>query len=193
MIYLETELAEFYLRYCKRYKGACIKLARRLVFIVFLLESGSLKQHLTETFDFGLLPEIAWKLLVSWFGVVDGQSPIERTVILQGLYVKSLKVEVYLTEVKLNVYGKDKKDEVKATFSQTEKLRERKTVRLSHYFFIFYICRKCNRVRDKSIERRCGQGSESVGRLLWQFLGKFGQVRRHASGSRRLFRPSKII
>ncbi|XP_065845344.1 ubiquitin carboxyl-terminal hydrolase 15-like [Oscarella lobularis] len=88
-----------------------------------LTESGSLKQHLTETFDFVLLSEIAWKHLVSWFGVVDGQSPIERTVIQQGLYVKSLKVEVYLTEVKLNVYGRDKKDEVKATFSRAEKLR----------------------------------------------------------------------
>ncbi|XP_065845579.1 ubiquitin carboxyl-terminal hydrolase 15-like isoform X2 [Oscarella lobularis] len=88
-----------------------------------LTESGSLKQHLTETFDFVLLSEIAWKHLVSWFGVVDGQSPVERTVIQQGLYVKSLKVEVYLTEVKLNVYGRDKKDEVKATFSRAEKLR----------------------------------------------------------------------
>ena len=101
------------------------------------LESGSLKQHLTETFDFALLPEIAWKHLVSWFGIVDGQSPIERTVIQQGLYVKSLKVEVYLTEVKLNVYGKDKKDEVKATFSRAEKLRERKRWRSNRYFFSY--------------------------------------------------------
>ena len=147
---------------------------------------------MTETFDFVLLSEIAWKHLVSWFGVVDGQSPVERTVIQQGLYVKSLKVEVYLTEVKLNVYGRDKKDEVKATFSRAEKLRERKTVESqSIYFFIFYICRKCDRVREKSAGRRLGQGSESVEPLHEQFLGKIGQVRGHASGSRHLFRPSK--
>ena len=146
---------------------------------------------MTETFDFVLLSEIAWKHLVSWFGVVDGQSPVERTVIMQVLYVKSLKVEVYLTEVKLNVYGRDKKDEVKATFSRAEKLRERKTV--SQYFFIFYIYRKCDRVREKSVGRRSGQGSESVEPLHEQFLGEIGQVRGHTSGLRHLFRPSKNL
>uniref|UniRef100_A0A671RFB3 ubiquitinyl hydrolase 1 n=1 Tax=Sinocyclocheilus anshuiensis TaxID=1608454 RepID=A0A671RFB3_9TELE len=41
------------------------------------------------------------KVFSSWYGLREGQQPIARKVVEQGMFVKHCKVEVYLTELKL--------------------------------------------------------------------------------------------
>ncbi|XP_053261860.1 ubiquitin carboxyl-terminal hydrolase 15 isoform X3 [Podarcis raffonei] len=69
-----------------------------------LLKDGdcqSLKEHLIDELDYILLPTEGWNKLVSWYTLMDGQEPIARKVVEQGMFVKHCKVEVYLTELKL--------------------------------------------------------------------------------------------
>jgi ubiquitin carboxyl-terminal hydrolase 4/11/15 len=69
-----------------------------------LFKEGSkeqLKDHLIDELDYVLLPREAWDKLVSWYDVVEGQVPIARQVIEQGMFVKHCKVEVYLMDLKL--------------------------------------------------------------------------------------------
>ncbi|XP_043944219.1 ubiquitin carboxyl-terminal hydrolase 15 isoform X2 [Protopterus annectens] len=61
----------------------------------------SLKEHLIDELDYILVPTEGWNKLVSWYGLMDGQDPIARKVVEQGMFVKHCKVEVYLTELKL--------------------------------------------------------------------------------------------
>ncbi|XP_070611712.1 ubiquitin carboxyl-terminal hydrolase 15 isoform X12 [Erythrolamprus reginae] len=69
-----------------------------------LLKDGdcqSLKEHLIDELDYILLPTEGWNKLVSWYTLLEGQEPIARKVVEQGMFVKHCKVEVYLTELKL--------------------------------------------------------------------------------------------
>ncbi|XP_023591897.1 ubiquitin carboxyl-terminal hydrolase 15 isoform X11 [Trichechus manatus latirostris] len=69
-----------------------------------LLKGGdaqSLKEHLIDELDYILLPTEGWNKLVSWYTLMEGQEPIARKVVEQGMFVKHCKVEVYLTELKL--------------------------------------------------------------------------------------------
>ncbi|KAH6929254.1 hypothetical protein HPB50_025374 [Hyalomma asiaticum] len=63
--------------------------------------SGETKDHLIDDLDFLLLPQEAWEKMVSWYGLMPGQSPLPRKVIEIGLFVKNCKVEVYPVEFKL--------------------------------------------------------------------------------------------
>uniref|UniRef100_A0A3Q2CBG1 Ubiquitin carboxyl-terminal hydrolase n=1 Tax=Cyprinodon variegatus TaxID=28743 RepID=A0A3Q2CBG1_CYPVA len=69
-----------------------------------LLKDGdvlAIKEHLIDELDYILVPTEGWNKLVSWYGVTEGQEPIARKVVEQGMFVKHCKVEVYLTELKL--------------------------------------------------------------------------------------------
>lgn len=56
---------------------------------------------MTEEVNYDLLPLAAWNDLLKWYGMVEGSLPIARIVQEHGRYVKDLKVEVYLTKLKL--------------------------------------------------------------------------------------------
>lgn len=44
------------------------------------LDSYRLKERLVENEDFVLVPAEAWHKLLAWYGMVDGQPPLERKV-----------------------------------------------------------------------------------------------------------------
>ncbi|KAI4895767.1 hypothetical protein NFI96_024069, partial [Prochilodus magdalenae] len=64
-------------------------------------DSYSIKDHLFDTLDYFLLPTEGWFKLISWYGLAEGQKSIARKVIVEGMFVKHCKVEVYLTELNL--------------------------------------------------------------------------------------------
>uniref|UniRef100_T1IWA2 Ubiquitin carboxyl-terminal hydrolase n=1 Tax=Strigamia maritima TaxID=126957 RepID=T1IWA2_STRMM len=64
-------------------------------------EVVEIRDHLIDELDYVLLPDEVWNLLVSWYGLVEGQEPIPRIVVEYGMFVKHCKVEVYLMEFKL--------------------------------------------------------------------------------------------
>lgn len=68
-----------------------------------LLKEGKeeLKDHLIDELDYILLPKEGWEKIVESYGITEGQPPIKRKVIEQGMFVKHCKVEVYLMDVKL--------------------------------------------------------------------------------------------
>ncbi|KAG1926570.1 ubiquitin carboxyl-terminal hydrolase 15-like isoform X1 [Pimephales promelas] len=69
-----------------------------------LLKDGDalgIREHLIDELDYILLPADGWSRLVSWYDLMEGQEPIARKVVEQGMFVKHCKVEVYLTELKL--------------------------------------------------------------------------------------------
>ncbi|XP_014678376.1 PREDICTED: ubiquitin carboxyl-terminal hydrolase 4-like [Priapulus caudatus] len=68
---------------------------------LFKEDRKALREHLIEEVDMVLVPEEAWKRLVSWYDTVEGQEPIARQVVEHGMFVKQCKVEVYLVEFKL--------------------------------------------------------------------------------------------
>ncbi|XP_014770306.1 ubiquitin carboxyl-terminal hydrolase 15 isoform X1 [Octopus bimaculoides] len=68
---------------------------------LFKEDMCTLKEHLIDELDYVLLPTEGWNKLVSWYGTVEGQEPIARKVIEQGMFVKHCKVEVYLIDLKL--------------------------------------------------------------------------------------------
>ncbi|XP_071242254.1 ubiquitin carboxyl-terminal hydrolase 15-like isoform X4 [Salvelinus alpinus] len=61
----------------------------------------AIKEHLIDELDYILIPTEGWNKLVSWYPLMEGQEPISRKVVEQGMFVKHCKVEVYLTELKL--------------------------------------------------------------------------------------------
>uniref|UniRef100_A0A1X7UAN3 Protein kinase domain-containing protein n=1 Tax=Amphimedon queenslandica TaxID=400682 RepID=A0A1X7UAN3_AMPQE len=65
--------------------------------------SERLNHHLIEELHYSLLPEPAWNLLLSWYGLSVGSRPIIRNLIEFGSYAKHLKVEIYLINLKLCV------------------------------------------------------------------------------------------
>ncbi|KAK7909668.1 hypothetical protein WMY93_014352 [Mugilogobius chulae] len=73
-------------------------------------ETQALKEHLIDELDYVLVPTEAWNKLVSWYGCLEGQTPIVRKVVEHGMFVKHCKVEVYLLE--LNLCENDNMDNV---------------------------------------------------------------------------------
>ena len=88
---------------------------------VDITKSDDLKNHLMEGVDYELLPVEAWESLLNWYGMVDGSVPVPRIVQEHGQYVKSLKVEVYLTKLKL-CRNSDMKECVVKKFSKNATL-----------------------------------------------------------------------
>ena len=69
--------------------------------------TGTLRAHLVEELDYFLLPETAWCKLTSWYGLLEQSTVIARKVVEHSIlcmYVKHLKVEVYLWEFKLTIH-----------------------------------------------------------------------------------------
>ncbi|XP_067283811.1 E3 ubiquitin/ISG15 ligase TRIM25-like isoform X1 [Pseudorasbora parva] len=60
-----------------------------------------IREHLLSELDYISVPMEGWSKLVSWYGLTDGQEPIARKVVKQGMFVKHHKLEVYLTKLKL--------------------------------------------------------------------------------------------
>jgi ubiquitin carboxyl-terminal hydrolase 4/11/15 len=94
-----------------------------IVMNCFLIDDSAvdLKVGMIDQLDYHLLPSEAWEKLSKWYGVLDRQKALERKVISQGHYVKHLKVEVYLTDVKLSLFTEQDRVVVKK-FSKTSKL-----------------------------------------------------------------------
>ena len=72
-----------------------------------LFKEGSqdvLQENLIDELEYVLVPVEAWTKLLSWYGITEGQKPIVRYVIEQGMFVKHCKVEVYLMTLKLTRY-----------------------------------------------------------------------------------------
>ena len=82
-----------------------------------------LRPNMTNELDYYLLPLAAWEKLFTWYGVLDGQNPVERKVILQGRYLKHLKVEVYMTSIKLCLFTNQNAVKIKE-YSKAEILGE---------------------------------------------------------------------
>ena len=95
-----------------------------LMYIPLDYERDTLKDHLMEELDYELLPKAAWEKFILWYGLTLGSKPIcrldflsiqtklisyictylffiHRYVVQYGTYVKHLKVEVYLFDLKL--------------------------------------------------------------------------------------------
>lgn len=87
-----------------------------------LLEDGlNIKEHMIDSLDYQVLHEDAWNLLVDHFGVTQGQEPVARKVVEQGMFVKHCKVEVYFLEVQLALQT-NQKEVKKCKFSKTDKI-----------------------------------------------------------------------
>lgn len=54
-----------------------------------------------ENIDFTVVPEEAWNSLVQWYTLTEGQEPIARKVIDQGIFNKNCNIEIYLIDLKL--------------------------------------------------------------------------------------------
>jgi len=72
---------------------------------LFQADAHTLKKHLIDELDYNLLPEEGWFKLVSWYGVTLDQQALPKKVLEHGLFVKNLKIEVYLREVKLSQHS----------------------------------------------------------------------------------------
>ena len=83
--------------------------------------NDDLKEHMMEEINYNLLPSAAWEALLKWFGMVQGSLPVPRFIQEHGRYVKDLKVEVYLTKLKLCRHS-DMDDCVVKKFSKTATL-----------------------------------------------------------------------
>ena len=57
-----------------------------------------------EELDYFLLPESAWNMLTSWYGLTSNSRVIARKVEEYGMLLKHMKVEVYLLVFKLTVH-----------------------------------------------------------------------------------------
>ncbi|XP_051990792.1 E3 ubiquitin-protein ligase TRIM47-like isoform X2 [Xyrauchen texanus] len=73
-----------------------------------ILQDGdafNIKEHLIDELDYILMPTDGWSKLVCWYGLTEGQEPIARKVVEQGMFMKHCKVEVYLTKLNLREDG----------------------------------------------------------------------------------------
>lgn len=86
---------------------------------LFAADGCTLKDRLLDTLDYDALPEEAWFKLVSWYGVVSDDHTIPRKVFEHGMYMKNLKIEVYLLELRLGCKS-DPKETVPRNFSRTD-------------------------------------------------------------------------
>ena len=69
-------------------------------------ENGSdIREHMIEEIDYVVVPDLAWDMLVAEFGLKDNvegtSSAVKRNVVEDGMFVKQLKVEVYLIELQV--------------------------------------------------------------------------------------------
>jgi len=69
------------------------------------LGSSKLKEHLMEGGHYKLINEEGWNELVNSFGIINGQEPLKRSVIDDGLYNKETKVEIYPPHLKLCLFN----------------------------------------------------------------------------------------
>ncbi|XP_052228485.1 uncharacterized protein LOC127842801 isoform X2 [Dreissena polymorpha] len=60
-----------------------------------------LKEHLIDTLDYILIPAEGWDRLLTWYSMAEGQEPLPRKVIEEGVYSKARKVEVYPWHLKV--------------------------------------------------------------------------------------------
>jgi ubiquitin carboxyl-terminal hydrolase 4/11/15 len=60
-----------------------------------------IREHMVEELDYNIIPHDTWNLLLSTFGSVPGSRPVEKRVVQFGVFVKTMKVEVYKIEVLL--------------------------------------------------------------------------------------------
>ncbi|XP_061621358.1 ubiquitin carboxyl-terminal hydrolase 11 isoform X2 [Phyllopteryx taeniolatus] len=81
--------------------------------------SYHLKDRLVENEDFVLVPAEAWHKLLSWYGLVDQQPPLERKVVDLP---STLKVEVYPVEIFLCLHG-NMENVTTAQFSRTDSIQ----------------------------------------------------------------------
>ena len=95
-------------------------------------EDGSdIREHMIDEMDYVLVPEEAWDMLVAEFGLQDNvegtSSAVKRKVVEHGMFVKQLKVEVYLMEFRLAEYF-NPEEQKKKKFSKSDTLEEIQTV-----------------------------------------------------------------
>ncbi|XP_068188940.1 ubiquitin carboxyl-terminal hydrolase 11 isoform X2 [Antennarius striatus] len=83
------------------------------------LESYHLKERLVENEDFMLVPADAWHKLLGWYGMVDGQPPLERKVVDLP---STLKVEVYPVEIFLCLHS-NMENVVSSQFSRADDIQ----------------------------------------------------------------------
>ncbi|XP_068600050.1 ubiquitin carboxyl-terminal hydrolase 11 [Brachionichthys hirsutus] len=89
------------------------------------LDSYHLKERLVENEDFMLVPADAWRKLLDWYGMVDGQPPLERKVVDLP---STLKVEVYPVEIFLCLHSNMEKV-ISSQFSRTDDIQSvRRTI-----------------------------------------------------------------
>ncbi|XP_067683903.1 ubiquitin carboxyl-terminal hydrolase 15-like isoform X3 [Haliotis asinina] len=88
-----------------------------------LKDNGQLKEHLVDDLDYTLFPAEAWNKLLSWYGMIEGQNPILRKVIEQGMFVKHCKVEVYLLDLKLS-HNSDHNKFITRQFSRADTIAD---------------------------------------------------------------------
>ncbi|XP_062835837.1 uncharacterized protein LOC134298705 [Anolis carolinensis] len=82
-------------------------------------ETQTLKKYRMNGVDYEVIPIEAWNELVNWYGCMEGQRPIERTVVEYGKYFKCCKVEVYPLESKPS-QNNDSVNLVSSQFKQAE-------------------------------------------------------------------------
>ena len=86
--------------------------------------ADKVKDNLVDELDYFLVPAVVWEKLVSWYGLAEGQTPIKRHVVEQGMFVKHCRVEVYLMPLKLLLNGKDETTVVCRHFSRANTVQE---------------------------------------------------------------------
>ena len=72
-----------------------------------LTESGKLRRKQVDEIDYKLVPEEAWNMLLSWYGMTEDSVAIKRYVVEYGKFVKQCKVEIYPLELKCCLYPKE--------------------------------------------------------------------------------------
>jgi len=80
-----------------------------------------LKRHLVEEMDYSMVPEELWNYLVEEYGVMEGQVPVRRIARETGLFLKQVRVEIYLTSFLLCQYP-DIENTVEKQFSKSDDL-----------------------------------------------------------------------
>jgi len=91
-------------------------------------ENGSdIREHMIGEIDYVVVPDLAWDMLVAEFGLKDNvegtSSAVKRNVIEDGMFVKQLKVEVYLIELQVAENSNMGEQKMKK-FSRTDTLAE---------------------------------------------------------------------
>ncbi|XP_062315817.1 ubiquitin carboxyl-terminal hydrolase 11 isoform X3 [Osmerus eperlanus] len=86
-------------------------------------DSYHLKERLVENEDFVLVPAEAWHKLLTWYGLVDEQPPLERKIRMYVFQVvdlpSTLKVEVYPVEIFLCLHS-NMENVISAQFSRAD-------------------------------------------------------------------------